>query len=240
MELCVHGESLWHRLGLSALGIAWVEEGTVARRTADAVPVYLAAMSLLPQATAAELAAAAEALHGQVFVSDSFGGLDLTPLGWRLGVTQPWMLREPPQPAPVLPAGLRIAPVGTPEEVATFERTIFTAADGNPDWAPRGSVHPAATSLDVAGLTLLLAWLDGRPVGTALAAVDSRVVQVSAVSVLPEARRRGIGAALTQAAATLAPELPAVLSATRMGHGVYAGLGYRDAGSRALWGRVLP
>lgn len=237
VELCVHGDALWHRVGLAALGVGWQERGGVGRRLGDTVPVYLAAMTLAPPATAAELSAAAEGLRGRLYVADSFARLDLAPLGWRFGVSQPWMLREPPHAAPVVPAGVSIAAVRTAADVETFERTIFEAADGNPDWAPRGSVHPAEASLTVPGMTLLIAWLEGAPVGTSMAVVDERVVQVGGVSVLPAARRRGIGAALTAAAAALGPSLPAVLSSTRMGHGVYRGLGFHDVGTRGLWGR---
>ena len=239
VALCVHGESLWHRMGLSALGVGWEEDGAVARRTGNASPVFLAASTIAPSATAEQLDAAAAGLTGRLTVADSHSRLDLHGLGWRMPGTQAWMAR--PAGGLTVPrvSGLRVAPVGSAEEVRLFERTIFEAADGNPDWAPSGSVHPAPASLHVPGLTLVIAWLDGRPVGTALAAVDGRVVQVSAVSVLRSARRRGIGAALTAAVVGLAPELPAVLSSTAMGHGVYLGLGFAEVGRRTLWDRVV-
>ena len=237
VALCVHGESLWHRLGLSALGVGWEERDGVARRTGEAVVVFLGAMTVDAAATAEQLDAATRGLSGRVIVRDSFAALDMAPLGWRRWRVHPWMLRAAaPAVAPRV-QGLEVRAVTTPEEVRIFERTVFGAADGNPDWAPAGSVHPAPQTLHVPGLTLFLAWLDGEPVGTALAAVDSRVVQVSAVSVHERARRRGVGAALTAACVELAPELPAVLDSTDMGHGVYLGLGFRDVGESVLWER---
>jgi GNAT superfamily N-acetyltransferase len=148
------------------------------------------------------------------------------------------MLRPPGPVAAPRVEGLSVRAVATADEVRLFERTIFGAADGNPDWAPAGSVHPAEETLRVAGLTLFLAWLDGEPVGTALAAVDSRVVQVSAVSVQERARRRGVASALTAACIGVAPELPAVLDSTDLGHGVYLRLGFGDVGESVLWERA--
>jgi GNAT superfamily N-acetyltransferase len=238
VELCIHGDSLWHRLGLSARGVGWEERDGIARRTGAASEVFLAAMTLSPWVTAEQLDAGVAGLGGLVRVCDSYDHLALATLGWRRAWTHPWMLRAP---APVVVPeveGLRVARVETAEEVGVFERTIFVAADGNPDWAPRGSVHPAPQSLHVAGLALFVAWLNGEPVGTSLAAVDERVVQVSAVSVLQGARRRGVGAAVTAAAVALAPDRPAVLDSTDLGHGVYARLGFRDVGLNTIWERV--
>jgi GNAT superfamily N-acetyltransferase len=237
VALCAHGDSLWHRLGLSALGVGWEERDGIAWRAGPASEVYLGAMTLSPAATASQLSAAVAGLDGRFRVCDSYHRLDLGPLGWRRAWTHPWMLRPPsPVDAPAF-EGLRVAPVRTAAELGVFERTIFEAADGNPDWAPPGTVHPAPQTLHVPGLTLFIAWLDGLPVGTSLAAVDDRMVQVSAVSVLAQARRRGVGAAVTAAAVAVAPDRPAVLDSTELGHGVYLGLGFRDVGLNALWER---
>jgi GNAT superfamily N-acetyltransferase len=188
--------------------------------------------------TAQELVAAVADLDGRVHVCDSWNHLDLAPLGWRRIWTHPWMLR-PPGPLHMRAIdGLHVAAVRTADEVRVFERTIFEAADGRPDSLPVGSVHPAPQSLHVPGLTLFVAWLDGEPVGTSLAAADEHCVQVSAVSVLARARRRGVGAALSAAAAAVAPHLPAVLDSTEMGEGVYRALGFREVGHTTLWQRA--
>lgn len=237
VALCIHGESLWHRLGLAALGVGWEERDGIARRTGPTAVVFLGAITLRPEVTAEQLDAAVRPLPGRVVVRDSFGTLDLVPLGWRRWAMQPWMLRPPGAVARGAVPGLRIAAARTPDEVRLFERTIFGAADGNPDWAPAGSVHPAEESLHVPGLSLLIAWWHGVPVGTAFALVDERAVQIGAVSVAREARRRGIGTALTAAAIAQAPELPAVLDSTGLGHGVYLALGFRDVGESVLWDR---
>jgi GNAT superfamily N-acetyltransferase len=235
VALCIHGDSLWHRLGLAALGVGWEERDGIARRTGSASQVFLGAMTLGSTVTAEQLAAATRGLSGNLDAADSWDRLDMEPLGWRRGPRQPWMLRESSALVTSQVDGLRVLPVRTPDEVGVFERTIFEATEGNPDWAPAGSVHPSRATLAVGGLTLLLAWLDRDPVGTCLAAVDERVLHVTAVSVLPTVRGRGIGAALTAAAVGLAPDRPATLASTTLGHGVYVGLGFRDVGRRALW-----
>lgn len=172
VALAAHGESLWHRLGLAALGIGWVEDGEVARRARPSSPVFLGALSLRAGVPAAQLAQAVEPLAG---------GLAAT----------------------------------------------FTP----------GAVHPPAASLRVPGLTLLLARLDGQPVGAAIAASDATVLNVAGVAVLEKARRQGIGTQLTLACLATAPHLPAVLSSSDDGHPLYRTLGFHDVGPTTLWWR---
>ena len=76
---------------------------------------------------------------------------------------------------------------------------------------------------------LYLARLDGAPVGTASALVGVGVVGLYCVSVLPAARRQGVGAAVTLAALREAREQGyrfGVLGASEMGKGVYRRLGF--------------
>jgi len=236
VALAARGESVWHRLGLRALGIGWVEDGTVAWRTAPCSPVFLGALSLRAGVPAERLAVAVEGL-AEVAVRDAGGAEDLTPFGFPLQAREPWMLR-PPAPVPDVPApsGLVVAPCRTPAEVEVFERTSVEAFTGSlSTWTP-AAVHPPA-SLRVPGLTLLLASLDGHPVGTAITATDGTVLNVAGVAVLKSARRQGVGTAITATCLATAPDLPAVLSSSEDGHPVYRSLGFTDAGPSTLWGR---
>jgi GNAT superfamily N-acetyltransferase len=237
VALAARGESVWHRLALRALGIGWVEDGTVAWRTAPSSPVFLGALSLRAGVPAERLAGAVAGLPGEVAVRDADGAEDLGPFGFALQAREPWMLR-PPGPIPDVPRppGLVVAPCRTPAEVEAFERTSVEAFTGSrSSWAP-GTVHPPA-SLRVAGLTLLLASLDGHPVATAIAATDGTVLNVAGVAVLKPARRQGIGTAVTTACLATAPDRPAVLSSSEEGHPLYRSLGFTDAGPSALWWR---
>jgi GNAT superfamily N-acetyltransferase len=237
VALAARGESVWHRLALGALGIGWVEDGTVAWRTALSSPVFLGALSLRAGVPAERLAGAVAGLPGEVAVRDAGGAEDLGPSGFALQAREPWMLRPPgPIPDAPRPSGLVVAPCRTPAEVEAFERTSVEAFTGSlASWTP-GAVHPPA-SLRVGGLTLLLATLDGHPVGTAIAATDGTVLNVAGVAVLKSARRQGIGTAVTSACLATAPDLPAVLSSSEEGHPVYRSLGFTDAGPSTLWWR---
>jgi GNAT superfamily N-acetyltransferase len=238
VALAAHGESVWHRLGLRALGIGWAEDGQVARRTAATSPVFLGALSLRAGVPAGRLAGAVTGLDTEVAVRDAGGTEDLGPFGFVLQAREPWMLRPPgPVDAADGPPGLVIAPCRTPAEVELFERASVEGFTGTSDgWVP-GTIHPPAASLRVPGLALLLACLDGHPVGTAIAAADGTVLNLSGVAVIPSARRRGVGAQLTAAALATAPTLPAVLSSSDEGHALYRTLGFIDAGPTALWWR---
>jgi ribosomal protein S18 acetylase RimI-like enzyme len=73
--------------------------------------------------------------------------------------------------------------------------------------------------------------LDGRPVATVERFAGAGVVSIQYVVTLPEARRRGIGAAMTRHAMTDARHLGyhvAVLTASPDGVGIYRRLGFRE------------
>jgi hypothetical protein len=240
VALAAHGESVWHRLGLAALGIGWAEatDGAVAWRGGPSSPVFLGALSLRAEVPAARLAEAAAGLAGELAVRDAGGREDLGPFGFVLQASEPWMLRPPGPVDPVPgPAGLTVAPCREPAEVEQFERASVEGFTGaTTTWQP-GAVHPPAASLRVPGLTLLLARLDGQPVGTAIAASDGEVLNIGGVSVVAPARRQGVGARLTVACLATAPELPAVLSSSEEGHALYRALGFTDVGPSTLWWR---
>ena len=236
--LAARGESIWHRLGLRAHGVDWLDDGQVARRTAAVSPVFLAALSLVPEVPAGRLAAAVDGLAVEASVRETSGHADLAPFGFMLHGREPWMLRRP-GPVGSLPGpdGLVLRACQTPEEVGVFERTSVEAFTGSSAaWVP-GAIHPPEASLRIFGLTLLLARLDGQPVGTAIAATDGTVLNVGGVAVVESARRQGVGAHLTAAVLATAPDLPAVLSSSDDGHNLYRSLGFQDVGSGALWWR---
>jgi GNAT superfamily N-acetyltransferase len=101
-----------------------------------------------------------------------------------------------------------------------------------------GALHPRDTTLDRVNLHLLLAEVDGAPVGTALASVGPSGVTVSGVAVMPALRRRGIGAALVRVALEVAPDRPATLSASDLGIGTYRRLGFVELARPRHWTRI--
>jgi GNAT superfamily N-acetyltransferase len=236
--LAARGESIWHRLGLRALGVDWRDDGQVASRTEIASPVFLGALSLRAGVPPDRLASAVDGLPSEVAVRDTSGTMDLRPFGFVLHAREPWMLRHPGpvHPLPDLP-GLEVAPCRTPAEVELFERTSVEGFTGTTAGWVHGTIHPPAASLRVPGLTLLLARLSGEPVGAAIAARDDTVLNVGGVAVVAPARRRGVGAHLTTAVLATAPHLPAVLSSSQDGHHLYRTLGFHDLGQATTWWR---
>ncbi|WP_425606986.1 GNAT family N-acetyltransferase [Ornithinimicrobium faecis] len=131
-----------------------------------------------------------------------------------------------------LPVGAAIRPVASDLDVAAWERVVFES-NGGPPSRP-GELHPAGSQRQP-GLSLLLANVRGRPVGAALGLVTGSCVVVSAVAVLPAFRGTGLGTALTQRVLALAPGLPATLSSSEIGYGVYRRLAFVEVGRPIHW-----
>ncbi len=82
------------------------------------------------------------------------------------------------------------------------------------------------------------AYSEDEPVGEITLFLAAGVAGIYYVEVTRECRRRGIGAALLQAALDRARELgfaTAVPGATRLGRGVYARAGFRDVCKMSFW-----
>jgi GNAT superfamily N-acetyltransferase len=74
-------------------------------------------------------------------------------------------------------------------------------------------------------------WLDDKPVATALLFMAAGVAGIYAVSTIPEARRKGMGAYITQYALIQARSEGykiGVLQSSRVGFGVYRSLGFQE------------
>ena len=218
IELCAHGEAAWHAVAFAPLGAVWTDDGRLARAVGT-VPhrFLLGGVTLTADATVpADVPG---------IVCDSFACLSLP--GHRAEPSGHWMSRDPgavPRTTPV--PGLTIRPALTDDDVAWFESIAFLC-DG--ELATPGELHPAGSQRQP-GVTLLIAEIGTEGVGTALSVATDRVNNIGAVAVMPAQRRRGIGAALTEAAIAVAPTLPATLSATALGRGIYARLGFTEVG----------
>lgn len=218
--LCAEGEAAWHRFAYDALGAGWTDNGRLARATGSVPhPFLLGGVTLTSDATVPD--------DVPGIVCDSYARLSL--LGRRAEPTGHWMIRSGGAGASVEAVpGLRIRPVETDDDVEWFEAVAFLAADGTPP-SRVGELHPAG-SQQLPGVTLLVAEIEGEGVGSALSIVTPRVNNIGAVAVMAAHRGRGIGSLLTEAAAAVAPSLPSTLSATPLGRGVYARLGFTEVG----------
>jgi hypothetical protein len=162
---------------------------------------------------------------------------DLTSLGWSRIGHPPLMLRVPDAVAPPpVPADLQIREVVDGPGLEVFERTLV---DGYP--MPALQPHQWGCFYDervLGGPTRFwVGFVDGRPVATAAAHVAAGVNNIEMIATLDGCRGHGYGAAVTWAATTADPTLPAILIASDLGRPVYERLGYTALTRWTLWFR---
>jgi GNAT superfamily N-acetyltransferase len=138
---------------------------------------------------------------------------------------RPAGLAGAPSPVP----GLEVRRVRSAADLAGFEATLVAAYP-----LPAGSAVVSAGVLN-GPLNAWVGYLDGEPVATAGSHTAFGLTEVEWVSTLAGHRRRGVGAALTWAATTAEPGVPAVLIATDDGRPVYERLGYVALQRLSMW-----
>lgn len=169
-------------------------------------------------------------------------GARLLARGFQPGWQPHWMwldlerLREPAG----APRGLQIEPV---EDVSTWDRFDhpYLTPNENREWRLKARIKHAAAQVTPKRIWHVAAWLDGRPVGAATLNVTTGPLGVAGiydVGVLPDFRRRGIGAAVSAFACRVAKERGlrhAVLNTTAMGEPVYRRIGFASVGHGCTW-----
>lgn len=181
-----------------------------------------------------------DASSGSVFLFSPWPTPDLQPHGWAPVGDQPLMLRPAGGGAPPPPPGLLIAEVRDEAGLRAFARAMvrgFEAAE-LAGQGPEALFSPATPRDD--RVRQWVGWEGERPVCAASAFVDAGIVNVSLVGTVPEARRRGYGAALTWRATLADPSLPALLVATAEGQALYETMGYRPLRPFSVWARERP
>jgi ribosomal protein S18 acetylase RimI-like enzyme len=173
------------------------------------------------------------ALHGEVRLAALVAGLQLI-------ITEPVMTMDPRTAAAVPPpSGVSIEHV---DDAAVLDAVagVDAAAFGGAADLTRGFVPDAI--LSDPDQRVYVARLDGEVVAAAESALVDGVLGIFGVAVVPEARRRGIGAAIT--AHVVADRRDdadlAVLESSEMGEGVYGRLGFRTLMTREVWARPEP
>ena len=151
--------------------------------------------------------------------------------GFRVLFTEPVMTIRTADLADVpLPPEVRLADAG-PDDLRALAELDAIAFEGDID-VSRGMYSRGL--LDVAHV--VTASIDKKIVGVATAVPAGGAVAVFGVAVAPEARRRGIGAALTCAAARAVDGSGiAWLSARGEAARVYERLGFREVGRTEIW-----
>jgi GNAT superfamily N-acetyltransferase len=138
----------------------------------------------------------------------------------------------PPEP----PAGLEIRPVTDLDGLRTYIAVI--AQEPPPDGAPPLYTPEIVARIEAQfdpGRELVplryVGWLDGRPVATSRLSLAGGTAGIYNVETLPDARGRGVGAAVTLAPLLAARELGyriGTLQSSDLGHGVYRRLGFEE------------
>lgn len=145
-------------------------------------------------------------------------------------VGHPPLMLRPPGPLRVAqPAGLRICCVEDRQALVDFD-AVLKAGFPLP-----GGAGVADRRLLGHDLRLLVGYDGDQPVATAGACTTGSLMEVDWVATLPSHRHRGIGAAMTAAAASTDPARPAVLFASDDGHDLYRGLGFIDLLRFTIW-----
>lgn len=178
---------------------------------------------------------------GPFLVLSAWPTPDLAALGFDLVGHPPLMLRPVAPLAAASVPGLEIRPVTDAASAHHWEQAVvggFPLRELAP--ATPGCLLPAA-AIGARSWRHWVAYLDGRPVGTASAVVGDHHVDVEFVATLEDARGRGVGRALTVTATVAEPSLPALLLASDAGRPVYERLGYLPLLRYTLWaGRRRP
>lgn len=160
---------------------------------------------------------------------------DLSDRGLELMGHPPFMFRPAGGSAPPLPAGLRIEQVRDTEALGHWVSIVLSSFGLTDHDLPL--TNPAI--LD-SPFRLFLGYLDDRPVATSGTRLGHGLNDVDWVANLPEARGKGIGAAMTWAATLAEPEQPGMLIASDDGQPVYERMGYFRVLRMTLWHRPPP
>ncbi len=156
---------------------------------------------------------------------------DLTQFGFERWST-PMMIRPAggePRPAP---AELTITAVD--DEATGSEASALLSAFGLPSDPDARYITPRLRSET---FRFWLGRVEGKAASIAAASVSHGFVGIYAVATAPAFRGRGYGEALTWAATSFRPDLPATLQASPMGLPVYERMGYRTVATFRRWTR---
>lgn len=155
----------------------------------------------------------------------------LEPAGFRLDERTPGMavvLADLP-PAVPHPASLVVHPIDDLDDLPLWSDIFARGYELPPEMGPQFYDLFSGLGLELP-LRSYLGYLDGSPVVTTTLYLGAGVAGIYNVATLPEARRQGLGSALTLHALQEAQQLgyqAGILQSSEMGYGVYERLGFR-------------
>jgi GNAT superfamily N-acetyltransferase len=130
---------------------------------------------------------------------------------------------------PSMPNGFTIQQVTDNETLKQWSQVCATGF-GMPDFAGEG-YYDLMCHVDQDTVRAYMGWLDGKPVATSLLYLGAGVAGIYNVATIPEARRKGIGARMTDLPLLEARAMGykvGILHAFEMGEGVYRSIGFEE------------
>jgi GNAT superfamily N-acetyltransferase len=169
-------------------------------------------------------------------IDDRFGRLALE-LGLRVeeGILPGMALHPIPEPTPPVPDGHEIRRIN---EAAGLDDHIqaLAAGFGVPEPMARPWIGEELWLRD--GCAVYVGYTDGHPVSSGFGVRTGRTIGVYSIATLPDARRRGYGAAMTERVVadgvTVGCDV-AILQASDMGRPIYERLGFRTVIGRDVY-----
>jgi GNAT superfamily N-acetyltransferase len=149
----------------------------------------------------------------------------------------PGMVLNPTRAAPAPADGVEVARV---DDAAGLDEFVQVSVEGGAPADLARRLTPPSFASDPA-VQLFVGRLDGRAVGTSIAIQSASASGIVAVGTLPDARRRGVGAAVSWAAVAAGVEQghdTIVLQSSPMGYSVYAAMGFRTVVPYAAFSRA--
>lgn len=163
--------------------------------------------------------------------------LDLSPHGLDL-IGHPPLMARPPTPQPPGPGPtVRVVQVRDADQLAQAEHVLVRGYP-LPELEPLTTGEALPREMLDGDTRVWLAWQGDEPVAVAAAHLAAGATLVESVAVLPQARHRGAGAAVTWAATLADPAQPAVLLASDEGRPVYERMGYVAIERWSAWLRL--
>jgi ribosomal protein S18 acetylase RimI-like enzyme len=144
----------------------------------------------------------------------------------------PMALHEPPEPSP-LAAEIDVRAVSSTEQVLAYGRIVAEANDDPGEHQRAGLLFHGRTIL-APHIAAFVAYVDDVPASCAMTLVSHGVAGVFYVATVENARRRGLGDALTRTAARAGFALgarAAWLGASEMGLDLYRRIGFSELGT---------
>jgi GNAT superfamily N-acetyltransferase len=161
----------------------------------------------------------------------------LPSLGWR-SIRLPGMVATDRMPDGDSPADAQVRWVRSNDDLVDFRNVVkagFADSDEEREVVETVFSRPESLAGDTAAAIVSIERVDAA---AAMVIVLDGVAVVGWVATAPEYRRRGLGAFVTRAVTNRGFDIGAsfaTLQASRMGHGVYERLGYRDVAKYRVW-----